>query len=98
MGTVTYQYEPNTPVWVITGGINCPSAVRDGVALNVRINIYDDLGSPPTLNGSPLNGEILYSVLITGENGPTTFIEADVFDVFSESITEYEIRFAVPAP
>ena len=84
MGTVNYTYEPNDPVWVITGG-DCPSAVEDGVVSYVRINITA-LGSPaPTT-------EILYDIVLGDDNGPTTFIEADVFPSLPAAVAEYETR------
>ncbi len=86
MATVTYAYAAGQTVWVITDGSSCPSAVRTGDITSVRINIIDGAVPPAT------NTEILYNVLLTGDNGPTTLLEADVFATLSAATTEYQIR------
>ncbi len=87
MGTVTYAYEPEQAVWVITGG-KCPASVREGIVTYIRINI--------TSMGSPTSTEILYNVKLTGDNGTTEFLEADVFATLTDASTEYELRLTPP--
>lgn len=85
MGTVTYAYEPEQAVWVITGG-NCPPAVREGIVQYVRIDITSDTGSPIS------NIKIVYDIILSGDNGPTKFLEADVFGTLPAASTEYQTR------
>ncbi len=83
MATVTYAYTAGQTVWVITGG-DCPSAVRTGKIATIRINIKTGT--------APANTEILYNILLGTDNGPTAFVEADVFATLSAATTEYETR------
>ncbi len=86
MPAITYTYVPGQTVWVITGG-SCPTAVRTGDVSNVRINIISV--------GSPNTDEILYSIPLTGDNGPTTFSEVDVFVTLALATAEYETRLGI---
>ncbi len=90
MATVTYQYEPNDSVWVITSGETCPSAIRDGVVVHVRINITSVTGSPA------IDTQILYDIFLTDDNGPTTFLEEDVFANKTDASNEYFNRLGSP--
>jgi len=79
MATVTYAYAVAQTVWVITDGVDCPSAVRTGDIAHIRINIKTTT-------------DILYDILLTGDKGPITFVEADVFASLALASAEYELR------
>ncbi len=92
MTTAVHQYEPNQTVWVITDGETCPVAIRDGVVVHVRINITAVTGSPAT------NTQILYNILLTDDNGPTTLLEKDVFADLTTASVEYANRIGTGSP
>lgn len=85
MGTVTYLYEPNDVVWVISGG-SCPSAVLTGTVLRVRIIVSVGTGSPSVTTKN------YYDIRLDGNLGTTEFLEADVFATLALATAEYEIR------
>lgn len=78
---IAYLYEPEVTVWIITPtGQSCPSAVKEGVVVQVRANV---LSTSTT---------ILYDIRLSGNNGALEFKEADIFATLSAAVTEYETR------
>lgn len=86
MGTVTYLYEPNDVVWVISNGTDCPSAVLSGTVLRVRIIVSVGTGSPVVTTN------IYYDIRLDGNLGTSEFLEADVFSTLNAATTEYNTR------
>lgn len=86
MGTVTYLYEPNDVVWVISSGVTCPSAVLSGTVLRVRIIVSVGTGSPPVTT------ENYYDIRLDGDLGTSEFLEADVFGTLLAATNEYNSR------
>lgn len=77
---IAYEHEPEVTVWIITPAGVCPSAVKEGVVIQVRANV---LSTSTT---------ILYDVRLVGNNGTNEFKEADLFATLSEAVIQYETR------
>jgi len=77
---ISYAYEPETVVWVITTANGCASAVKEGTVIQVRANV---LSTSTTVK---------YDVRLVGDDGTTEFDEADLFATLNDAITEYEAR------
>ena len=78
---ISYTYEPNTTVWVITTAADgCTTAVKTGVVIQVRIN-------------ARTTGTVLrYDIRLENDNGTTEFIETDIFATLTAAVDEYEVR------
>jgi len=86
MGTITYLYEPNDVVWVISGGGECPIAVITGTVLRVRTIVSVTSGSPT------ITTKTYYDIRLDANLGTSEFLEANVFATLSAATTEYENR------
>ena len=90
---VSYNFEPNAIVWVITPSTAvCNSAVLTGTVIQVRINVLAALGSPSEVT------TIKYDVRIETEYGTTEFEEEDVFATLNEATIEYFARLGGGSP
>jgi len=86
MGTVTYVYEPNDVVWVISDGVTCPVAVLSGTVLRVRIVVSVGTGSPSVTT------KIYYDIRLDNNLGTTEFLEANIFATLLAATNEYNTR------
>ena len=90
---VSYNFEPNTIVWVITpAGVVCNSAILSGTVIQVRINVLAAVGSPSETT------TIKYDIRIENENGTTEFEEVDVFATLNAATVEYFSRLGGGSP
>jgi len=81
-GTINYLYDPAQVVWVIASCTTDVTAVREGTVKRVR-------GTVITAT------TVEYDIQLTGENGTTSFVEADVFADLASAVAEYETRLTV---
>lgn len=78
-GTISYQFNPQQTVWVITTCL-ANLILRQGTVIRVQ---GTKLGSPTV---------VTYDIQLSGDPGVVVFDEIDVFADITPAITEYENR------
>lgn len=75
MGTVNYASEPGETVWIITGGVNCPLAVQEGIVVQVFIKVV----APHHIGSPTIEPTVTYDVRIGSDIGTTMIADTDIF-------------------